>query len=286
MSKRIHNSIKATNYKQTISCNTVTGAGQNKKNVLTSNIGSCDLSSKRLYSTFNVARDHNLNRLRVTDILYANSIYHENNYQLLPPGLIMQYSGNPANPPGGWLLCDGSAVSKLLYPCLYEVIGSIYAPETVTEFYLPDLRGRVIVGTGTGPGLSARALGDVGGEEDHTLVIAEMPSHTHPGTTDNAGDHVHNVNDPGHSHANNTNNTTQGLVIKDGSGTPGSIDTTPTEINCVTSPVALTITSTITGITLSSAGNHNHTFVTNAVGGGQPHNNMQPYLVVNYIIKY
>jgi microcystin-dependent protein len=81
----------------------------------------------------------------------------------------------------GWLLCDGSAVSRTTYKALFERIGTSQgAGNGSTTFNVPDLRGRVPVGAGTGTGLTARALGAKGGEESHTLVTGEMPPHTHP----------------------------------------------------------------------------------------------------------
>lgn len=86
----------------------------------------------------------------------------------------------------GWLLCDGTAVSRVTYAALWNVIrnghagtGGDPAPygngDASTTFNVPDLRGRVPVGVGTGSGLTARALGATGGEESHTLTDAEIP---------------------------------------------------------------------------------------------------------------
>lgn len=279
MSKRIHNSFKPINYKQIISCNNpATGVHQNKKAVLTSNIGSCSQPIRELSTGgFSVCKDSILNKLRVTTALYATNIFHQGDFPILPPGLIMQYSGNPANPPGGWLMCDGSAVSKTQYACLYEVIGSTYAVETATEFYLPDLRGRVIVGTGTGPGLTQRDIGDVGGEEDHTLIIAEMPTHTHAITINAVPSHTHGVTDPGHNHS----YVNQPNAINNISEVPPLGTAVADNVN-----VGQTTGNSFTNITINAAGGHTHTATIHPEGGSQPHNNMQPYLVVNYIIKF
>lgn len=277
MSKRIHNS-KTAGFKL-VNCVTPVSSGhQNKRSVLTSNIASCAPFVREISpGGFSVCKDHILNKLKVTDALYATAIFHQNNYPILPPGLIMQYSGDTSNPPKGWLVCDGSALSKEQYHCLYQVIGSTYAPETSIEFYLPDLRGRVIIGAGTGPGLTARALGVANGYEDIVLTSPQMPSHTHSGTTATNGAHVHTVNDPGHAHTQTTNQDDYNNTGGDPPGFGGDNG----------SPVVWNnINSSTTGITLGSAGDHSHTFVTDTEGGDQPHDNMQPYLVVNYIIKY
>jgi microcystin-dependent protein len=87
-----------------------------------------------------------------------------------------------STPPTGWLTCDGSAVSRTTYARLFAVIGTTFGVgDGSTTFNLPDLRGRVPVGSGAGTGLSPRTTGQTFGEETHTLTITEMPSHTHRG---------------------------------------------------------------------------------------------------------
>ena len=145
-------------------------------------------------------------------------------------------------PPNGWLLCTGQAISRSTYAGLFGVFGVAYGSgDGSTTFNLPDLRGRVIVGKDNMGGTSAgrvadpsgSVLGGAGGEEKHTLSIAEMPAHSH---TIDANDKAVGPN---------------GFVV-DMNGS-ALIDRTAT---------------------------------TSSVGGGQPHNIMQPYLVLNYIIKY
>jgi len=80
--------------------------------------------------------------------------------------------------PDNTLLCDGATYDRVDYPKLYAVLASEFIIDADT-FNVPDLRGRTVIGTGTGTGLTARAMDDNGGEEDHTLTIAEMPNHAH-----------------------------------------------------------------------------------------------------------
>lgn len=82
-------------------------------------------------------------------------------------------------PPENWLFCDGSTVQISAYQALYSLIGTLYGGDGRATFALPDLRGRIPIGTGTGTGLTARALGASGGTEVVTVSTAQMPAHTH-----------------------------------------------------------------------------------------------------------
>ena len=91
----------------------------------------------------------------------------------VPIGAIQAYGGSTA--PYGWLICDGSAVSRVTYSELFTAIGTHYGSgDGSTTFNLPDLRGRVAIGAS-----SSHALASTGGEETHTLSVSEMPSHNH-----------------------------------------------------------------------------------------------------------
>lgn len=88
-----------------------------------------------------------------------------------------------ANPnPGNWLTADGASLLRTDYPNLFDAIGTTYGASDGTHFNIPDLQGRVSLGTGSGSGLSTYALGDSGGEETHTLTTAETPAHSHTDT--------------------------------------------------------------------------------------------------------
>jgi len=176
------------------------------------------------------------------------------------PGMMMPFAGTGA--PTGWLICDGRTLKISQYLALFQMIGTLYGGDGITTFALPNCSGNVIVGKNS---LStyANSLGQSGGEETHLLVSSEMPTHAHTGTTDSAGAHVHTLN----------NATT---VQINGLNTPGSIDNSGGEINCVN-----TLTASV-----NSAGAHTHTFTSNSTGGSQPHNNLQPYITLNYIIKF
>lgn len=81
--------------------------------------------------------------------------------------------------PNGWVPCNGQALSIANYDVLYAVIGTTYGGDGQQTFNAPDLRGRVPIGQGQGTGLPNYVLGQIGGEDQHTLIDAEMPSHSH-----------------------------------------------------------------------------------------------------------
>lgn len=163
-------------------------------------------------------------------------------------GTVQMLAGSPDD---GWLVCDGSAVSRATYDRLFAVIGTTFgAGDGSTTFNLPDLRGRVPVGSGQGAGLTNRILAQTLGEETHMLTITEMPSHNHT------------ISDPGHSHTITRYNGTTGGT------TPRSV----WQINANAFAPAPSTDASQTGITI------------NSTGGGEAFNQMQPSLVLNYVI--
>jgi len=87
----------------------------------------------------------------------------------------------------GWALCDGSLVAISQFTALYALLGSNFGGNAVTNFALPDLRGRVAVGQGVGPGLSQYIIGQEAGTETTTLTLANMPAHEHPVSLNGTG---------------------------------------------------------------------------------------------------
>lgn len=83
-----------------------------------------------------------------------------------------------ASPPDNCLECDGATYNRVDYPDLYALLDIAFIVNADT-FTVPDLRGRTVIGVGHGAGLSVRAVGDNGGEESHTLIVSETPSHSH-----------------------------------------------------------------------------------------------------------
>ena len=93
-------------------------------------------------------------------------------------GEIRMFAGNFA--PRGWALCDGQLLAVSQNDALFSLLGTIYGGDGRTTFGLPDLRGRIPVHAGQGPGLSERRLGAKGGAEQVTVTVNQLPSHTHP----------------------------------------------------------------------------------------------------------
>lgn len=92
-------------------------------------------------------------------------------------GQIMPVGFNFA--PRGWALCNGALLSISANTALFSLLGTTFGGDGRTTFGLPDLRGRSIVGVGSGPGLDTISWGEKGGNYQHTLTVAQMPSHTH-----------------------------------------------------------------------------------------------------------
>lgn len=92
-------------------------------------------------------------------------------------GEIRMFAGNFA--PRGWAFCDGQLLAVSQNDALFSLLGTIYGGDGRTTFGLPDLRGRIPIHAGTGPGLSPRRLGAKLGSEKETLTVNQLPSHTH-----------------------------------------------------------------------------------------------------------
>lgn len=92
-------------------------------------------------------------------------------------GEIRMFAGNFA--PRGWAFCDGQLLAVSQNDALFSLLGTIYGGDGRTTFGLPDMRGRIPIHAGSGPGLSPRRLGAKGGEEKVILTVNQLPSHTH-----------------------------------------------------------------------------------------------------------
>jgi microcystin-dependent protein len=191
--------------------------------------------------------------------------------EIMPIGSIIQTARLSA--PTGWLLCQGQSVSRTTYLGLFSAIGDTYgAGDGSTTFLIPNLQGRVPVGKASSGTFSS--MSSSGGFETHTLTEAQMPSHTHSqashghtfsGTTNTTGAHSH---------------TAYGALVNRGTGA-----------------VFRELTQASNGssnVPTSSDGDHSHTYsgttsssssTIGTTGSDSSHNNLQPYIVLNYMIK-
>ena len=187
-------------------------------------------------------------------------------YLGVTPGLIFDYAGTSA--PTGYLLCDGSAVSRATYANLFNAIGTTWGVgDGSTTFNVPDLRRKTTIGSGgTAVGPVANTVGATGGEETHTLVTAELATHNH-GVTDPG--HLHSITDPSHTHSPATV----------GNGSIGNVPAGGTTVAVVGNQ---SIPSAVTNISINTATTG---VTTQNNGSGAAHNNMQPSAVVTKIIK-
>ena len=146
--------------------------------------------------------------------------------------------------PRGWAKCEGQLISIASNSALFSLLGTTYGGNGTTTFALPDLRGRMPIGQGQGPGLSNYVMGQLGGTENTTLIGNNLPSHSH---TLNAYSEAGDVASPANA-----------LLA-----TSGTLDPE--------------YRASGTGVAMAPA-------AIGLTGGGQSFNNVQPYLVVNYCI--
>lgn len=147
--------------------------------------------------------------------------------------------------PRGWAMCNGQLIAISQNTALFSLLGTSYGGDGKSTFALPNLQGSAAIGQGQGPGLTDRFIGEAGGEQNVTLLQTEMPQHTHQ---------VRAVATPGNR---------QGPANNNFSRAAGALPYTPrttgqlVQMSPTTAPIA---------------------------GGNFPHNNMPPYLCLNFII--
>jgi microcystin-dependent protein len=200
------------------------------------------------------------------------------NYQFVNPiGSIICFAGQSV--PSGWVLCDGSELSKTEYPKLFSVIGNIYgSPANSGNFVLPNLQQRMPLGKS-----NSNSLGDTSGNSTITLSTNQLPSHSHTGTTNTAGSHTHTATDAGHNHSYDDAYFAENTGSQNVYGTGSDTDYDNDYIYRTPTP---TTSTGYANISVSNNGDHTHTFTTGSTGNGASINIMNPYLVLNYLIKY
>jgi microcystin-dependent protein len=174
-------------------------------------------------------------------------------------GEVKMFAGNFA--PRGWALCEGQVLAISQNTALFSLLGSTYGGDGRTTYALPDLRSRVPVGTGNGPGLLNYRLGQQGGAENNTLTVNQLPSHTHLATgtvTPNASTEKATSDDPTGKYPSAAVYPISRAELK-----PVLTYGDTTNAKMGSNPVNVTVSNT---------------------GGNQAINNIQPYLSINYII--
>lgn len=146
--------------------------------------------------------------------------------------------------PSNWALCQGQLLSIEQNQVLFSLLGTMYGGDGQSTFALPGIAGRIALHQGTGPGLSPRIISEFSGAETNSLSVQQMPAHNHAAICSNTGA--------------NSASPVGSYWSTDPGGNTGAYSTTDG--------------SQLAGLAIGNA------------GGGQPHNNLQPYLVINYII--
>lgn len=147
--------------------------------------------------------------------------------------------------PTGWAFCNGQLMPISQNTALFSLIGTFYGGNGVSTFGLPNLQGRAVMSQGQGPGLSNRVLGEMGGSTTVSLLPGELPSHTHAVSVAAVAD-----------------------ANADRSNATGNVLAKPGDSSYASSGATTTMSAASSGI----------------AGAGAPHNNMQPYLVLNFCI--
>jgi len=155
--------------------------------------------------------------------------------------------------PRGWANCDGQLLPIAQNTALFSLFGTIYGGDGRTTFALPDLRGRVPIHTGNGPGLTSRTQGSRSGAERVTLGVNNLPAHNHAATS------TANCNGV----AGNSNDAVGNFWADDAGVSSGTYHTGPSNATMNAGAVQTTVANT---------------------GGGQAHENMQPFLVIRFIV--
>ena len=154
-------------------------------------------------------------------------------------------------PPTGWAFCNGQLLPISQNTALFSLLGTFYGGDGKSTFALPDMQGNSPVHQGDAPGLSPYFLGQMGGSEFVTLLQSEMPAHTHGGGTTTASANGGDSAIPTNA-AWSTPGADRGLI---------AYDLAPAGTTALMNPQALSI-----------------------AGGSLPHNNMMPYITLNFVI--
>jgi microcystin-dependent protein len=158
--------------------------------------------------------------------------------------------------PKGTALCNGQTLAIAQNQALFSLLGTTYGGNGTTNFMLPDLRSRLAIGQGNGANLTPRVIGEVGGEESHTLLATETPIHSHLMMAAAKPAVASNTNVPGPT-----------VVLGQTVGKPASGATYTLALYAADAHPAQPMAGSAIGST-----------------GGQPHTNLMPHLALNFCI--
>ena len=217
----------------------------------------------------------------------------------------------------GWLLCDGRSLLCNRHHLLHRVISNKFGSLSSNTFNLPNCKGKILACAGTGNNLTPRSVGDNIGTSNVTVNNSQLASHQHDGVTYIGGVHNHGgvtTADGLHSHSGFTNNNTadglhghyvlynsiDGLTYNNSFNALSSLGnyvaSASTSVNnpFISSTPDPSDQNHVNGIdsdnyhnhTINYDGGHLHTFTTNYKGGNEPHNNIQPTIIIGNIFIY
>lgn len=162
-------------------------------------------------------------------------------------GEIRMFGFGTRGAPNGWQGCDGSLLPISQYDALFALIGTTYGGDGQTTFGVPDLRGRLPIHQGTGPGLSTYVIGQMAGTETVTVLSTQMPAHTHALVATSGA----------------ASSLTPGNTLL-----PGAVSGDSFYVSDVSSATQVPMSAQSTSL----------------AGGSQPHDNTMPTLTVQYCI--
>jgi microcystin-dependent protein len=165
--------------------------------------------------------------------------------------------------PVGWAFCNGQLLPIAEYEALFALIGTTYGGDGEETFALPDLRGRIPTGGGQGPGLQNYILGEAGGTEAITLTLQQLATHTHAVDPSSFTATAKCKNGPG-----NERTPVGNVHAVEAAGVTMPFSSAAPDATMNANPVAVSGPVTVA-----------------AVGGSQPHDNLQPFLAMNFCIS-
>lgn len=191
-------------------------------------------------------------------------------------GSMCTYAFNFA--PRGWAEANGQILAINSNQALFSLLGTTYGGDGRSSFALPDLRGRGIIGPGTGPGLSSYVWGQRVGSETVTLIAAQIPSHTHTASTtinvNMGGDDVLAYGDVKAAAEVGDSSTPSGAVFAQNSANADAYSTAVPDVALAADSLAVMLSGTATA-TVSTTVN---------ASGGQAHENRMPYQTITWAI--